>query len=246
MSIHTEARADRRKQTAEDFTPLWLVNQMLDKLPSEVWKEGKTFCDPACGNGNFLVEVLKRKLKLGHGQETVLSTIYGVDISGINIRECRLRLLALISETTRMSITRQQMKSVWNNIVVLSLDRKEKGSNVLKYPDGALSYEFDFEDHAGAKDIDRWLKGVNEDGWLENVDIDKGIVEPIKELGLVGKLVRPSLFGERIVYEPQDDWEEEIVIDNKGNFSISKDENEMAKEADEWSMNQEFGEKDER
>lgn len=62
-------RKNRQKQTAEIFTPPYLVNEMLDKLTEygpEIWEEGKTFIDPACGNGNFLIEVLKRKLDLGH------------------------------------------------------------------------------------------------------------------------------------------------------------------------------------
>ena len=72
--MSTEARREARKsQTAEDFTPAPLVNEMLDKLAKygpESWKPGKTFLDPACGNGNMLVEVLKRKISLGH-DETV-------------------------------------------------------------------------------------------------------------------------------------------------------------------------------
>lgn len=240
MSIYGEKRLKRKSETAEDFTPPFLINKMLDRLSDSMWEEEKTFLDPACGNGNMLVEVLKRKLKKAHNPEIALSTIYGVDISGINIRECRLRLLCLIHETTHKPITWQQMKSVWNNIVALSVNRKEKGTDIEKYPDGALSYEFDFADHAGSKDIDRWLKGVNEDGWLDNVDVDKGIVEPIPELGIIGKLVRPSLFGERIVYEPQDDWEEEIILNlTSDEITLSKCENEMTKEADDWSIKKE-------
>ena len=51
----TETRKARQKQTAEIFTPDYLVNEMLDQLPKTVWEENKTFCDPACGNGQFLI-----------------------------------------------------------------------------------------------------------------------------------------------------------------------------------------------
>jgi len=58
---------ERIKRTAEIFTPAFLVNEILDKLTEygpEIWNEEKTFLDPACGNGNFLIEILKRKLEL--------------------------------------------------------------------------------------------------------------------------------------------------------------------------------------
>ena len=54
-------RKQRRKETAEDFTPEPLVNEMLDKLPQEVWSDqSKTFLDNSAGNGNFLVAILQR------------------------------------------------------------------------------------------------------------------------------------------------------------------------------------------
>ena len=59
-------REHRSKRNAEVFTPPTLVKQMLDKLPEQLWEDGKTFCDPACGNGNFLIAILWRKLELGH------------------------------------------------------------------------------------------------------------------------------------------------------------------------------------
>ncbi len=77
-------REKRRKQTAEVFTPNKLVNEMLDKLSdcsnNSVWKEGKTFCDPACGNGNFLVWVLLIKISKGHNPTEAIKAIHGLDI----------------------------------------------------------------------------------------------------------------------------------------------------------------------
>jgi len=80
---------ERKKKLGEVFTPITLVNEMLDKLPPEVWEDGKTFCDPTCGNGNFLVEVLKRKIALGHKE---LNKVFGVDIMQDNVDECIQRL----------------------------------------------------------------------------------------------------------------------------------------------------------
>jgi type I restriction-modification system DNA methylase subunit len=89
-------RDSRRKQTAEVFTPKELVKEMLDKLPEDSWNENKTFLDNSCGNGNFLVEILKKKISLKHNPIKALSTIYGVDIMEDNIAECKLRLLDII------------------------------------------------------------------------------------------------------------------------------------------------------
>jgi hypothetical protein len=87
-------RLSRRKITAEDFTPPALVSEMLDKLPPEVFSDPtKTFLDNSAGNGNFLIEVLRRKLALNHPPLQALSTIYGVELMADNVEEMKQRLL---------------------------------------------------------------------------------------------------------------------------------------------------------
>jgi len=84
----------RVKATGEVFTPTPLVQEILDQLDPEQFKDPtKTFIDPACGDGQFLSEVLIRKLENGIDFETALSTIYGVDLMQDNIDLCRERLL---------------------------------------------------------------------------------------------------------------------------------------------------------
>ena len=97
MTELQKIRIDRKKETAEDFTPLELVNEMLDKLPQEVFSDhSKTFCDNSAGNGNFLIQVLQRKLDQGHDPLQALSTIYGVELMPDNVLEMKERLLSLI------------------------------------------------------------------------------------------------------------------------------------------------------
>tara|TARA_Y100000310_G_C20499528_1_gene723250 strand:- start:36 stop:497 length:462 start_codon:yes stop_codon:yes gene_type:complete len=97
---------ERIKQTGEVFTPSWLVNEMLDKLPENQWVDPtKAFIDPACGNGNFLVEVVRRKIESGSAPYQALMTTYGVDIMPDNIDECRERLIDAAYEAT--STTRE-------------------------------------------------------------------------------------------------------------------------------------------
>jgi hypothetical protein len=157
-----EKRITRKKKTAEDFTPPKLVNEMLDKLieygKTSVTDEDKTFLDPACGNGNILVEVLKRKLSLGHDPSKALSTLYGCDIMRDNIRECRLRLLAILRDAN-VEITRDHVKTMFNHIVVTSFKT---------YTNGALDYEFSFENKSSAKDVILWMEGIEKKQWLDN------------------------------------------------------------------------------
>jgi type I restriction-modification system DNA methylase subunit len=84
----------RVKATGEVFTPTPLVQEILDDLEPELFKDPtKTFIDPACGDGQFLGEVLIRKVENGIDFETALSTIYGVDLMTDNVDLCRERLL---------------------------------------------------------------------------------------------------------------------------------------------------------
>jgi type I restriction-modification system DNA methylase subunit len=99
MKVLKAIREKRRKQTAEVFTPIPLVDEILDKLPEESWEEDKTFCDPAAGNGNFLVEVYRYKVeKYGHNPAKALETIYGVELQADNVEEMKFRLLQMAKD----------------------------------------------------------------------------------------------------------------------------------------------------
>jgi type I restriction-modification system DNA methylase subunit len=89
-----ERERNRVKSTGEVFTPTELVEEILDKMDPELFKDPtKTFLDPSCGDGQFLASVLYRKLQNGIDFETALSTIYGVDLMQDNVDLCRERLL---------------------------------------------------------------------------------------------------------------------------------------------------------
>ncbi len=93
-----EVRKKRMKVTNEIFTPPELTNEILDKLPKDVWEPEKTFCDPACGNGNIVLEVIKRKIEHKHTPFQALSTTFGVDLMQDNIDELKERVLELFDE----------------------------------------------------------------------------------------------------------------------------------------------------
>ncbi len=103
----SRSRQERRRETGEDFTPIPLVNEMLDHLPAEVWTNpNKTFLDPSCGDGNFLVEVKKRLLAAGHSEENALSRIFGIDIMHDNVVAACERLGVDFNKNSKWAVSR--------------------------------------------------------------------------------------------------------------------------------------------
>lgn len=94
----------------EVFTPEWLVDAMLDLVKDETERLDSRFLEPACGSGNFLTKILKRKLATvetkyaksnfdrNHYAVLSLMCIYGVELLEDNIEECKANLLEIFSE----------------------------------------------------------------------------------------------------------------------------------------------------
>jgi len=83
------------------------VNAMLDLVKQETERIDSRFLEPACGTGNFLTEILERKLRVAeerYGKNQLeyeryavlaVSSIYGIDILEDNVRQCRQRLFGI-------------------------------------------------------------------------------------------------------------------------------------------------------
>ena len=94
----------------EVFTPPWLVEAMLDLVGGETERIDSRFLEPACGSGNFLVAVLRRKLaavevKYGtsnfekrHYALLALMCLYGIELLADNVAECRANLQEILAE----------------------------------------------------------------------------------------------------------------------------------------------------
>ncbi len=88
----------------EVFTNSREVNAMLDLVKQETERIDSRFLEPACGTGNFLTEILRRKLTIVHSRYAhaqldyeryaliAVSSIYGIDILADNVIECQKRL----------------------------------------------------------------------------------------------------------------------------------------------------------
>lgn len=100
----------RVKATGEVFTPTELVREMLEQIPSNQFTDpAKTFLDNSCGDGQFLGEVLIRKMENESTFEEALSTIYGVDLMQDNVDECRKRLLCGSQDPKHIAIVEQNI-----------------------------------------------------------------------------------------------------------------------------------------
>ena len=100
----------------EVFTAEREVNAMLDLVKAETERIESRFLEPACGNGNFIAEVLRRKLVVVSSRYrrspaeyqryafVAVSSVYGVDILEDNVEECRDRLFAIVEKDARSAI----------------------------------------------------------------------------------------------------------------------------------------------
>lgn len=98
----------------EVFTPPWMVEAMLDLVKGETERIDSRFLEPACGSGNFLVQILRRKLaavELKYGKSDferqhyallALMCIYGIELLPDNIAECRANLLEIFADYLRV------------------------------------------------------------------------------------------------------------------------------------------------
>ena len=107
-NMKEQAKSKQRvAEYGEVFTGPEIVNAMLDLVKQETERIDARFLEPACGTGNFLIEILRRKLavveknyrrsQLEFERNLVLavSSIYGIDILEDNVEVCRQRLFDL-------------------------------------------------------------------------------------------------------------------------------------------------------
>ena len=102
----------RVAEHGEVFTNAREVNAMLDLVKNECNRIESTFLEPACGDGNFLVEIISRKLSAIKNSKkpnykkdqpayekamlVAVGSIYGIDIMQDNVKECVARLYKII------------------------------------------------------------------------------------------------------------------------------------------------------
>lgn len=164
MSPQTKSK-QRVRDHGEVFTAEREVKAMCDLVKDECERIDSRFLEPACGNGNFLAEILTRKLatvkKLyksnpyDYERYAVLavSSIYGVEILADNAEECRKRLFELwnkeytaickksANDETRDAVRYILSKNILcgNALTLMCVDENQKDTDVpVVFPEWSL------------------------------------------------------------------------------------------------------------
>ena len=144
MKKKTMNKEEKRKRIVENgevFTPLSVVNKMLDLLPLKMFEYDKTFFEPTCGEGIFLVEILKRKLKEINKNKQLsflenryfkiisLQSLYGVDIMEDNVLKTR----ELLKKTFfKNGISKKELGNIGVELINIILERNIIVGDTLK------------------------------------------------------------------------------------------------------------------
>lgn len=133
MSAQVKSK-ERVAEHGEVFTNEREVNAMLDLVKQETERIDSRFLEPACGNGNFLIEILRRKLEVvksrykksqweyeKNGLIAIMS-VYGVDIMQDNVAECKTRLYDLFLDYYK-SLFKKNIKQEYLEIIKFVLDK---------------------------------------------------------------------------------------------------------------------------
>ena len=156
MEKQTKSK-DRVRDYGEVFTNEREVKAMCDLVKDETERIDSRFLEPACGDGNFLAEILKRKLAvvkakykkspLDYERNAVLAatSIYGVDIMADNVEACRNRMFEIwnkeytaVCKKDANDQTRDAVQFIFQKNIVcgnaLTLKKVDKDGNELREP----------------------------------------------------------------------------------------------------------------
>lgn len=192
----------------EVYTRKRVVNAMLDLVKQETERIDSRFLEPACGTGNFLMEVLERKLcvvetkykksQLEYERNAVLavSSIYGIELLEDNVHKCRKRLFnifdrkytALFKDATKDKC-RNSVKFILERNIICgdALTLKTGGNNT----DYIVFAEWSAVNGSMIKRRDFTFRGLLEHEQISALPLfsdlgkDVFIPEPVKEYPLV-------------------------------------------------------------
>jgi hypothetical protein len=131
----------RIKDVGEVFTPQNIVNDMVDLLPN--LRAETTVLEPSVGEGVFLCEILRRKLKFEPERlkiAEILQTLYGVDIMLDNVQKTRENLLTICVATCETAINHhitENKQTEWRQIL----------QNNIRWGDTLACFEAKTENH---------------------------------------------------------------------------------------------------
>lgn len=209
----TNKQVKSKKRVAdhgEVFTAEREVNAMLDLVKHETERIDSRFLEPACGTGNFLAEILKRKLVVvqsRYGKHpadfernafVALSSIYGVELLEDNAKECRARLFKIFDESYT-KVCKKDCSEDFRKAARFILERNILCGDALTLKDtndepiafsewslvtGNLVKRRDFH-LSQLLDANEAQMNIFMDGWEYDAELGQYIPQPFREFPLV-------------------------------------------------------------
>ena len=211
---------ERVRVHGEVFTNPREVNAMLDMVQQETDRIDSRFLEPACGDGNFLAEILRRKLMVvesRYGKSLsdyeryaflAVSSIYGVELLADNAQACRERLLSILEEGYLLACKRKPTPG-FLEAVRFVLERNVLTGNALsmRCVDGTG------EDTADPIIFSEWSLAKGDKVKRRDFRLDEMLEGGTNGKPGSGKVVAMSLFGDEFMsnengnVHPRSEWE---------------------------------------
>lgn len=112
-------KQERIRKYGEVFTPQWVVEQMCDDLPGDAFLPEKTFLEPTCGDGVFLLEILRRKFANCRTRSdfiVAIHSVWGMDIQADNVDASIKNVEALCREYFKP--TKDDLQTIRDHIIM--------------------------------------------------------------------------------------------------------------------------------
>lgn len=124
MSKYGVSASGRCRTDTEVFTPPNIVKDMCDMLGNanpevDVYAPWTTFLEPTCGDGNFIVEILRRKFdrcKCRSDYRIAIQSVYGMDIQADNVAETIRRVTELCKQ--RFKPTKEELQIINDHYIM--------------------------------------------------------------------------------------------------------------------------------
>ena len=191
---------ERVRGLAEVYTHEREVKAMLDLVPGMFPSAGDpgntdcTFLEPACGHGNFLVEILRRKLeyvtprRYGRGERfehrvlRCLTSVYGIDINHDNVRDSRARSRAAIDAHVERHLGQDGAAAGFGEAVETVLEANIICADTLA--EAAEIELIEYRPGRGCTFTRRWSRLDSSAGALSMLPLDRGDEVPVHYLAL--------------------------------------------------------------
>ena len=139
---HYECNEKDRKKLGQVWTPYSIIEKMMNKLDSEIWKDkNKTALDPTMGTGNIVIGILYRRI-VENGQDPVkaLSNTYGIELDQKTLDYAKERIKTFMTHFT--VIDKSLNKIIDHNFVCSDIFKWDVENWCRKKTEAELNDEF--------------------------------------------------------------------------------------------------------